>query len=147
MYINIRHYISFFSYFLLLEFDFRYGSILLQLLVICSFFNLILFKHICMQCCFYLEKKNYMKTYNTAYKHLIKVFSFLYFIFFVFFFYFNCIQMELVFIKFILTFISTPPPPNIFFLLSKLDDENKCECSYLIQMCLQLLIFFFHIFF
>lgn len=40
-----------------------------------------------------------------------------------------------------------PPPPIFFFLLSKLDDENKCECSYLIQMCLQLLIFFFHIFF
>lgn len=112
MYRNIRHYISFFSYFLLLEFDFRYGSILLQLLVICSFFNLILFKHICMQCCFYLENKIYMKTYNTA-LHLINVFSFLYFIFFVFFF----ILIVYKWSKFSLSLflLLFQPPPLIFF--------------------------------
>lgn len=119
MYRNIRHYISFFSYFLLLEFDFRYGSILLQLLVICSFFNLILFKHICMQCCFYLENKIYMKTYNTAYKHLINVFSFLYFIFFVFF----LILIVYKWSKFSLSLfllLFQPPPPNIFFYFQNL---------------------------
>lgn len=116
MYINIRHYISFFSYFLLLEFDFRYGSILLQLLVICSFFNLILFKHICMQCCFYLENFFYMKTYNTAYKHLINVFSFLYFIFFFISIVYKWSQFSLS--LFLLLF--HPPPPNIFFYFQNL---------------------------